>query len=99
MDENQYNEIVNKHVEAARQEIEAEQRKSEQQRQAEATDQQIGTLSAQLNALMKDPLRNRLQIDEVQKQLAAAELQYGSLMGTSSLKPARYTADRRGNIR
>lgn len=62
MDEKQYQEIVNKHAEAARQEIEAENKKTADQKRVEALNVELGTVSRSIDAMQKQPSRFRAEL-------------------------------------
>jgi uncharacterized coiled-coil DUF342 family protein len=81
MNDDQLAEIVNKHAAAARAEIEAENRKSAEQKEAETLAREIDQIAAQLTPMFKQPSRYRAEIKQLNAQIETKQARYDLLTG------------------
>jgi DNA repair ATPase RecN len=71
METNEYANIISRHADAARAEIEAEEAKSADQKKIEALDTELGRLSATVREYQKQPTRYRSELTAATARQAA----------------------------
>lgn len=79
-------EIIAKHAAAARAELEAQARKSAEEKEAQTLEREIGDLSAKLEPMFKAPSKYGAQLPQLSADLKAKWARYDELTGKGPRK-------------